>query len=175
MEDTDIEDHTPKPMKPKVNVKHVMESESEDENPPSEIGDDDYVTPKAFQKKASNFLSDSNSNLDSVDFGVHRGRKSKDESNESEEGSDIYVPMNKLGKKDEANKQRGGDVQELQSIDLGKVQIKAKGTKEKRAFRMEVERSRAVVGKTERKVCCFVRLIVVLYHHCSRFGILGTT
>jgi hypothetical protein len=52
MEDTDVEEDTPKP---KWKVNYAMQPESEDEDSQIEIGGGNYVTPKAFQKKASNF------------------------------------------------------------------------------------------------------------------------
>jgi hypothetical protein len=69
MEDTDVED-TPKP---KRKVNYAIQPESEDEDSQIGIEGGKYVTPKAFQKKASNFQPASKSDSPEItDFVIDR-------------------------------------------------------------------------------------------------------
>lgn len=161
MEDTDVEEEdTPKP---KRKVNYSTQLKSEDENSQIEIGGSDYVTPKAFQKKSSNFqpASDSDS-LEITGFAVDQDWKSESEStNESDGGSDIYEKLkkSKLENKDKAS--NNSNVQEFRprTIDLAKVQMKVAGAKAKRGLRMEVKERRAAIteveGKNEEVRYCF--------------------
>ena len=159
--DAHIEDCTPKPKK----NKNTRRFESEDGNSQIETEDDEYETPKALQKRAPATLPDSSSDSDSVGIvdslaDPEPEWKGKNALNtESDDGSDIYEPQKKekgkLGNKNKTSTRNHGDVQgsNLKTIDLAKMQKKAKGKKDKKAFRKEVEERRAVTSKKERKVC----------------------
>jgi hypothetical protein len=111
MEDTDVED-TPKP---KRKVNYAIQPESEDEDSQIGIEGGKYVTPKAFQKKASNFQPASKSDSPEItDFVIDRDWKSESElTSESNGGSDIYEKpkKGKKGKLDSEQRQQHTRVQ----------------------------------------------------------------
>ena len=157
MQDAYIEDHTPKPKK--RNYTKWIETEDED----SQLDHDEveYETPKALKKRAPVSIPDpdSSSDTDSVEFvdshadPDHEWKGEDERYTESDNGSDIYVVQKKrTDKSGNKKKPNRGDVQEFKSIDLAKMQKKAKGgIKEKKAFRKQVDEKRAVISKKDRK------------------------
>ena len=163
MQDSDtmeIEAYTPMPRQKR---KYVMRFESEEENSQIESEEDDFETPKALRKEVSTIRRPDDTSASDSDFLENavvdqasntRGAYAHGQNNESDDESGFYMPQaqskNRLDDKNKASK-KDHDVQGLKTIDLTKIQKRATGTKEKRAFRTEVEGRRALIEKEDGK------------------------
>jgi len=129
----EVHSDTPK-RKPKLKKRIIEEfSEEDDEDEDSHI---DYETPKALRRKVPVSLSGDRSD--------YVGTKKDDSNIRNNESGNV------LGDDDHKHKKKASKQDQTEKIDLRKVQKSMTGSKDKRAFRKEVEERREVVAKDKK-------------------------
>ena len=138
-----VEEYTPMPTK--GTRKYVMPFESGDEDSHFQTEDEDYVTPKALQRKAPRIHYDDGSDSNVVEPEMTDSVKtdfsdqewpggSKDDSNRHTDRADTDWLQDSTVKMKKGKASKEQDAQVFETIDLAKKQKRATGTKERNAF-----------------------------------------